>query len=316
MKRLLILPELVTALLVAGLFLNALWEGVAIYIGYFGIAIRLCFDLALFLAIAFYYLMFVKKRGADYLLLAALDLCLAAGFMLHIPPLARLIYSLAPAALLIGVRIRGRTAAEAKETEAPDSAAVYYKNIEERYMRSRELWHDMRGHIAVLNSYINRGDYEGMKEYTAEFCGELEKTIIPFRTGSMAADIVLGDKLYIAKKHRIDVRLSLAPLDGLAIKSSDLCVVLSNLMDNAIEACLRLEEDERYINIRAVWNGGSCFLSIENPCRGADTSRSSKQNSERHGIGLRSVERIIHSCGGMFVTSPGERTFRAVAELR
>lgn len=315
MKRFLILPELITSLLIAGLFMNALWEGIALYIGYSGLAIRICFDFALLLTIAFYYMVFGRKRGTDNLFLAALAVCSAAGFAINFVPWATLIYAAVIAMLFIIGMIRDRTVKPEEKAEEPDNAACY-KNIEERYLRSRELWHDMRSHIAVLNSYISRGDYEGMKEYTAEFCDELEKTIIPFRTGNMAADIVLGDKVYLAKKHRIEVRLSLAPLDRLTVKNSDLCVVLSNLLDNAIEACLKLNEDERYINIKAVWNGESCFFSIENPCRSSDTSKSSKANSERHGIGLRSVERIVHSCGGMFVTATKNNTFKAVAELR
>ncbi len=315
MKRFFIVPELITALLIAGLFMNALWEGIALYIGYSGFAVRICFDTALFLTIAFYYMIFENRHSMDKLLLISLAICSAAGFALDFTPGTRLAYTAAAAMIFTAGVIRDRCARSEEKADAADNEA-YYKSIEERYLRSRELWHDMRGHIAVLNSYINRGDYEGMKEYTAEFCDDLERTVIPFRTGNMAADIVLGDKVYLAKKHRIDVRLSIAPLDRLTVKNPDLCVVLANLMDNAIDACLKIDEEERYINIKAVWNGESCFLSVENPCRCGDTSHSSKPNSEQHGIGLRSVERVVHSCGGMFVTAPKGNAFKAVAELR
>ena len=314
MKKTAIL-ETIAAALIAGLFMNGMWEGIALRIGYSGMGIRLCFDAAMFITIALYYAMFKSESHADIYFLCAIYMCAAAGFKSVNPPASRIIYACSVAIVfLYGTRKHGNKAET--ETENVSGDVKYYKDIEERYLRSRELWHDMRNHIAALNSYINRGDYEGMKAYTAEFCDDMERTIIPFRTGSMAADVVMGDKVYLAKKHMIDVRLNLAPLDKLTMRNTDLCVVLANLMDNAIEACLKLEEQERYINIKMVQNGDTCFMSIENPCLDGIVSQSSKLNRDRHGIGLRSVERIVHSYGGSFVTAAADGRFKAVAELR
>lgn len=187
-----------------------------------------------------------------------------------------------------------------------------YMDIEERYERSRELWHDMRSHAAVIGAYAARGDCEGMRAYTEKFCGELEKTILPYRTGNRAVDAVLGDKLYTARKHNISLELSIEPLERLTMSGTDLCTIISNLIVNAVEACLALEENDRYIKIAARWNGSSCYFTVENPFSEQTPGKTGKD----HGIGLRNAERAVHKYGGMFAASGRNGIFRASAELR
>ncbi len=199
-----------------------------------------------------------------------------------------------------------------KVTDAAAEEEERYMDMEERYERSRELWHDMRSHVAVIGAYAARGDCEGMRAYTEKFCGELEKTILPYRTGNRAVDAVLGDKLYTARKHNISIELSIEPLDRLTMSGTDLCTVISNLIANAVEACLALEESERYIRIAARWNGDSCYFTVENPF----SERTPGKTGKEHGIGLRNAERAVHKHGGMFAASGRKGIFRAAAELR
>lgn len=291
--------------------ITSLWECVDSYIGAVSGGMRAAFNVCLYISV-FMYLVFLRRGGgADARALAAVAVSGVYCAAVPAPPAARFCFASALTAVyILCVLPKPDKAMEDKSSEGYDRL-----NIEERYMRSRELWHDMRNHINLLNLYIERGDYEGMREYTAGFADSIERTILPYRTGNMAVDMILGDKLYCAKKHNIVTEVSLAPLDGLNVSNNDICVLLGNLLDNAVEACLKVDEGKRYIKIRIRRNGNVCYFCIENSCISYATEKTSKPNPERHGIGLRSAERIAHKYGGTLAHRGGNGKFIIAAEL-
>lgn len=304
--------ETVVGILCAVCVINSLWACVDAYIGVIDTGMRHVFNICLYVSVLVY-LVFLRSGGrADVRTLAAVT---AAGLYCvsaEAEPALRFCFS----AIISAVYIL--CVAEKKEnSQAQESSVTGYDtlNIEERYMRSRELWHDMRNHINLLNLYISRGDYEGMKEYTASFADSIERTILPYRTGNMAVDMILGDKLYGAHKHNIRTEVSISSIEKLNVSNNDICALLGNLLDNAVEACLKVDEDKRYIRIRVMRCDNKYYFSIENSCISCNTEKSSKVNAECHGFGLRSAERIAHKYGGALVQSGGGDRFRIVAEL-
>lgn len=299
------------------LFTTSLWDGIAVSVGNIPVFVRVVFDAGIYLTFMICFLLlcdFKKSAHGSILFYALFVLSVLFANFSGANPVMRILFAIILGVILwLSIRSENINALESYDTEDNNS---YYQNIEERYMRSRELWHDMRNHLAVLNGYISSGDYEGMRKYTAEFCDELERIIIPFRTGNMVADTILGDKIYLAHKHMIQTDIDIAPLKSLSMSGADLCTVLGNLLDNAIEACLCVDEKDRYIKIKFRWNDDTCFLSVENSCIQSETDHSTKLNKEFHGIGLRSVERVVHKYGGSFIIIPHNNIFKAVAELR
>lgn len=311
------IPSLTAFLLCMALFTSSLWEGVQSELGSIHICIKLPFSCGMYIVAIMCCFMNKNKtlKRDDILFFVMSSFC--ALFALFCGAAA--VYKIAFAAVLMALlMIKMFMQDNTKELQCHNSTRDnrILNNIEERYARSREMWHDMRNHFAVLNEYIASGDYEGMKAYTADFCDEVERIIIPFRTGSMAADIILGDKLYLARSHMIHTEIDVDDLSALSMRDADICAVLGNLLDNAVEACLKINEAERYIKIKARWNGNVCCFLVENSCDNTTTEYSTKLNKNEHGIGLRSVERIIHSYGGAFVTDFGKKSFKAAAELR
>lgn len=292
--------------------ISSLWACVDGYIGAVSGVMRIAFNGCLYASVLLY-LVFLRSGGsADARALTAVAVSGVYCAAVPASPVVRFCFSAVITAVYIACIFPER------ETDHDDdeSSEKYDRlNIEERYMRSRELWHDMRNHINLLNLYIERGDYEGMREYTSGFADSIERTILPYRTGNMAVDMILGDKLYGARKHNIVTEVSLAPLDGLNVSNNDICVFLGNLLDNAVEACLKVDEDKRYIRIKIKRNGNVCYFCIENSCISYDTEKTSKPNAEWHGIGLRSAERIAHKYGGTLVRQGGNGKFIIAAEL-
>lgn len=90
----------------------------------------------------------------------------------------------------------------------------------------------------------------------------------------------------------------------ISFKNSDLCVVLGNALDNAIEATEKLEMDKRYINLRMLYNKGCFLIEIQNSFDGNIKTNgngdfiTTKQDKINHGIGMLSIKKIVNAYGG------------------
>jgi len=205
--------------------------------------------------------------------------------------------------------------AEARKHEAD----LYLEHVEENYQRTRELWHDLKNHITLLHLLLQEGKYEQMEEYLRVFGEDVDSLALPMKSGNLVVDAVLSDKLARARKEKIAVTLSLCDLSGLLLKPDEICGLLGNLLDNALEACRQVEEG-RFLAVDCQERADCYYIWVQNACGGAGekadvpnqvaigktsdaasfqtSSKSDRRNRVGHGLGLRSVERIVHGCGG------------------
>ncbi|MCM1044327.1 MAG: GHKL domain-containing protein [Candidatus Gastranaerophilales bacterium] len=198
----------------------------------------------------------------------------------------------------------------------------YIQSVERQYQRTRELWHDLKNHIGVLQILAQEQKYQELTEYLVSFRRDVEIRMIPLRTGCAAVDALLSDKLYQAKREEIQVSLQICDLSELTLDPTDLCVVLGNLLDNCLEACAR-QEGPGSIEMRMRRQEGFYYLNLVNtapePVKESGRFLTDKQDMENgvgHGLGLRSVERIAHQYGGSMVTDYEEGKFRVVVRMQ
>jgi len=198
----------------------------------------------------------------------------------------------------------------------------YQKNVDIQYQRTRELWHDLKNHMGVLEIMAREGRLAELADYLNSFRRDVESRMIPMKTGCTAVDAILGDKLYHARKKEIEVHMQVCDLSEILLSAVDLCAVLGNLLDNAMEACGRLPGKGR-IMLRLWRQENFYYLTVVNtapePVRAGSGFVSEKKgydNGVGHGLGLRSVERIAHRYGGSVVTEYEEGEFRVVVRLK
>nr|WP_312577622.1 ATP-binding protein [Sedimentibacter sp.] len=177
------------------------------------------------------------------------------------------------------------------------------------------LRHDMKNHITSLQSLIEINDNESALKYLKDiynYCNYPDKYV---KSGNSEIDSILNYKINKAARFGINVNTILNIPQKLSIQPFDLSVILGNLMDNAIEATLKLDRN-RIINVSVEYERNVLYISISNPYDGKLLFKNNKlktthTDTENHGIGLSSVRKSINKYNGVLDTHHTDKIFYA-----
>lgn len=190
---------------------------------------------------------------------------------------------------------------------------THYREVETMYREMRGWRHDFRNHIQLLQTYAQKGDLEAIKSYLTELEGDLKRVEPAVKTGNSMADAILNSKISLAKAKGIAVRADAHIPVTLSISDLDLCVLLGNLFDNAIEASQKLREDERMIRIYMDMKGSQLYISFTNLAAGGKQKkvggRFSSTKGEGHGFGLARIDSVVERLGGYLTRASEEGAF-------
>ena len=179
---------------------------------------------------------------------------------------------------------------------------THYQEVENMYKKMRGWRHDYRNHIQTMKVLAEKGDLEAIKEYLNKLDEDLATVDTIVKTGNAMADAILNSKISLAKSKGINVKVDAHVPVKLKMSELDLCVILGNLFDNAIEASLPLPEEERLIRVYMVMKNTQLYISFTN------FTASKKQTKEAnlfkttkgdgHGFGLVRIDSIIEKLDG------------------
>ncbi len=148
-------------------------------------------------------------------------------------------------------------------TQAAQAQKVYIAEARARYERTKSFRHDVKNHLSVLDGLLRGGRLEEGREYLKKLEAVSESLSFPYQTGNPVVDILLGEKLGLAKEIGSEVSLVLPRPCG--IDDLDLCVLFANALDNAIAAC-RANDGAKAIRISGKRQGDFYMLTFENTC--------------------------------------------------
>ncbi len=178
----------------------------------------------------------------------------------------------------------------------------YVEEAKTRYDETKSFRHDIRNHIAVVKNLLQNGKLEEAVSYMEDMDDIAEKMSFPCSTNNPVVDILAGNKLGIAKSMGIDVDCSLLLPYPCGIRDIDICIVLSNALDNAIHAVKNLDAGmEKYIRVSGRIQGDFLMMEIENSFYG--------KGAFKKGTGLSNVKKVAEKYGGAMSIETQEHVF-------
>ena len=179
---------------------------------------------------------------------------------------------------------------------------THYREVDTMYRKMRGWRHDYRNHISVMKNLYRQGNYNELGQYLDMLESDLSSVDTVVKTGNPMADAILNSKLNLAISRGVPVKASVHIPMRLSILELDLCVILGNLLDNAIEASLILPEKERMVRIYMDIKETHLYISVTNLCAGKKMTKVNgrflSHRGEGHGFGLLRIDGIVEKYGG------------------
>lgn len=174
--------------------------------------------------------------------------------------------------------------------------------------------HDLRHHLSVLHTLINQKDYNELSAYITKYTASLPLDSEISVCDNYAANSIATYYLSLAKAQGIDMDVLFHIDQAVSIDDIDLCIILGNCLENAVEGCQTIDLGKRYIKARALTKSGQLYITIDNRFDGitlksGDTLISRKRNDNSPGIGLLSVCSVIARGNGQIKTKQKDDVF-------
>ena len=187
------------------------------------------------------------------------------------------------------------------------------RQLNARIEETRRIRHDMRHHIRLLQAYAAEGNLEHVKAYLGQLSPAMDSMGPVTFTSNYALDAVLCHYTALAEKEKIETDIRVMVPGRTVLPDDELCVVMGNLLENAVEACKRQESGRKFIFLRCLQDDSRLSIVLDNSFMGyvqyeRGYFRSSKRESV--GIGVESVKAIVKRHGGIGTFVPEEKVFK------
>lgn len=190
----------------------------------------------------------------------------------------------------------------------------HYEHMLLQYEELRKFRHDVKNHMLALNSMCTSEDNSQIKKYLSQLTNEVSSKKPVEYTGNRELDAVIAPFVLEAESKNIKVQFKGRVSDNVAIDMFDMCTIISNLLNNAIEACEKIQEDKRIIEFEIAGYNSQIFISVSNSydmesiINQKQKFITTKEDKQNHGIGLENVRRTVKKYDGdMRISQENER---------
>ena len=192
----------------------------------------------------------------------------------------------------------------------------YYKSEKKSEDEIKRYMHDRRNHIRILIGLVEKGENQRAIDYMSKLTDSYKNMQNNSITKNKVIDSIISNLIEECKQKNIKLNLDIKLPEEIAITDIDLCIIFSNLIDNAIEACEKLNNcSQKFINIKSNIAGSYMYMSIENSYNGQISKNGIefttwKKNKKFHGIGLENVRITVNKYKGMLKYDYNESVFK------
>lgn len=181
--------------------------------------------------------------------------------------------------------------------------------VQNIYRTMRGWRHDYHNHIQAMKAMAlqvrqEAGDCAALRAlegYLDSLNDDLTTVDTVVKTGNVMVDAILNSKLTLARRQKIPVNCKAELPERISVEDVDLCVILGNLLDNAIEACGRMEEGARFLRVYMRVNTSQFYLSVQNSAREEpdfDERNYISRKRGNHGLGMKRVKAMVDKYHG------------------
>ena len=190
---------------------------------------------------------------------------------------------------------------------------THYREVENMYRQIRGWRHDYRNHIQMMKVLAANGDMDALKVYLDELDTDLNTVDTVVKTGNPMADAILNSKISLARSRNIPTQVDAHIPVKLKMSELDLCCIIGNLFDNAMEASMALPEEKRMIRVYMDMKGTQLYISFTNFTAAKKLSKVGKgfktSKGEGHGFGLVRIDDIVSRYDGYLSRNSEEGAF-------
>lgn len=178
------------------------------------------------------------------------------------------------------------------------------ENLRKSQERMRIYRHDLRHHMLYISSCIENGRQEQAQEYIQGICSEIEAVKVEVYSENEVVNLILAAFAGKAEEQGIPIEVQVAISSKIGIAESDLCVLLSNALENALHACQKLKAkgEACRMEVAGFQKNGKVFFEISNSCEDTVVIKNGipVTKTPGHGIGVRSICAIVEKYEGMY----------------
>ena len=192
-----------------------------------------------------------------------------------------------------------------------------YSALKKNYNVQRKSTHEFERHIQIIRDLLDRKEYESAQNYVRQLQSDRTLKVFSITSNNPVVDVVLNQKHQVAQENGIKMRVKVNDLSAVTLKTNELVVLLSNLLDNAIEACLQFDGDKEIVC--SILKEESIYISIRNTTEPVEivngTITTTKSNPAEHGFGLPAVKYILEQFHAEYTFDCCDGWFQFAAEL-
>lgn len=192
----------------------------------------------------------------------------------------------------------------------------YYEKVMDNYDEAKKAFHDMNNHIIVIKYFLENKDYNNMDEYIES----LSKKIVANNDNNICRNKIINaicvEKSDICKSEEINISFDIVINKELNIDDLDLCIILGNLIDNAIEACEKINNKkiQKVIQVSSRVYLNQIYIKVINSKNNKLKKHNckfltSKKDKKNHGIGLENVKESVYKNHGEIEIKDSKNTF-------
>ncbi len=192
-----------------------------------------------------------------------------------------------------------------------------YDALKESYSLQRKATHEFERYIQVIRDLLDRQEYDTASNFVDQLRNDRTLRIFSINSKHPVIDVILNQKHQLAQKHGIKMRVQVNDLSQISIQTDSLVVLLSNLLDNAIEACQRYT-GKKEIFCSIIFEDG-VYIAIRNTSLPVEILNgkiaTSKRSTSEHGYGIPAIKFVLERLNAEYTFEYDEGWFQFVAEI-